>query len=71
LLQVTERVGISLTEICAMHPASSICGLFFAHPQARYFGVGKIKRDQLEDYARRKGWSVPEAERWLAPSLGE
>jgi 5-methyltetrahydrofolate--homocysteine methyltransferase len=71
LLQVTERVGITLTEVCAMHPASSICGLYFAHPQARYFGVGKIGRDQLEDYARRKGWSVAQAERWLAPSLGE
>jgi 5-methyltetrahydrofolate--homocysteine methyltransferase len=71
LLPVTERVGISLTEVCAMHPASSICGLYFAHPAVRYFGVGKIKRDQLEDYARRKGWSVAEAERWLAPSLGE
>jgi len=71
LLQVTERVGITLTEVCAMHPASSICGLYFAHPQARYFGVGKIKRDQLSDYARRKGWSLAEAERWLAPSLGE
>jgi 5-methyltetrahydrofolate--homocysteine methyltransferase len=69
LLRVTERTGIQLTEACAMHPASSICGIYFAHPGARYFGVGKIGRDQLQDYARRKGWTTAEAERWLAPSL--
>jgi 5-methyltetrahydrofolate--homocysteine methyltransferase len=52
-----------------MWPAASVSGLYFAHPEAAYFGVGAITRDQLEDYARRKGWDASEAERWLAPSL--
>ena len=52
-----------------MWPGASVCGLYFSHPQSHYFGVGKIERDQVEDYARRKGWSVAEAERWLAPIL--
>ena len=54
-----------------MLPAASVSGLYFWHPQARYFGLGRIGRDQLEDYARRKGWSIAEAERWLAPNLGD
>ncbi len=62
-------LGITLTESCAMDPAASVSGLYFAHPQARYFGLGKIRRDQVEDYAARKGLSVSEIERWLAPSL--
>ena len=53
-----------------MMPAASVSGLYFAHPQARYFNVGKITREQVEDYAKRKGWSLSEAERWLAPNLG-
>ena len=53
----------------AMLPAASVSGYYFWHPEARYFGIGRIDRDQLEDYARRKGWSIPEAERWLAPNL--
>ena len=53
-----------------MTPASSVSGLYFAHPESRYFGLGRIQRDQVEDYARRKGWSSEEAERWLAPNLG-
>ena len=53
-----------------MAPASSVCGLIFSHPQASYFGVGRIGRDQVEDYARRKAISVGEVERWLAPNLG-
>jgi 5-methyltetrahydrofolate--homocysteine methyltransferase len=53
-----------------MTPAASVSGLYFAHPQSRYFAVGKIGRDQVEDYARRKGMSVEEAERWLSPVLG-
>ena len=69
LLEAPERAGITLTESFAMWPGSSVSGLYFAHPDARYFGVGKIERDQVEDYARRKGWSVEEAERWLAPVL--
>jgi len=64
-----EQLGIRLTESFAMMPAASVSGLYFAHPQSRYFAVGKIGRDQVEDYARRKGMSVAEAERWLAPNL--
>ena len=64
-----ERIGVKLTESFAMWPGASVCGLYLSHPEARYFGVGKIERDQVEDYARRKGWSVVEAERWLAPIL--
>ena len=64
-----EREGITLTESDAMHPAASVSGLYFAHPDARYFGLGPIERDQVRDYARRKGWSMAEAERHLAPSL--
>jgi 5-methyltetrahydrofolate--homocysteine methyltransferase len=64
-----ERIGIQLTESYAMWPGASVSGLYLAHPQSAYFGVGKIERDQVEDYARRKGWSVAECERWLAPIL--
>jgi 5-methyltetrahydrofolate--homocysteine methyltransferase len=64
-----ERIGVKLTESFAMWPGASVCGLYFSHPESHYFGVGKIERDQVEDYARRKGWSVAEAERWLAPIL--
>jgi len=70
LLSATERAGVSLTESFAMSPASAVSGLYFAHPDARYFGLGRVDRDQVEDYASRKGWSVEEAERWLGPSLG-
>ena len=52
-----------------MWPGASVCGLYLSHPDCHYFGVGKIERDQVEDYAARKGWTVPEAERWLAPVL--
>ena len=69
ILDAESRAGISLTESMAMLPAASVSGLYFWHPQARYFGVGRIGRDQLEDYARRKGWTIAEAERWLAPNL--
>ena len=64
-----ERAGISLTESFAMAPAASVSGLYFAHPEAKYFNVGRLGRDQVEDYARRKGISVAEVERWLAPNL--
>ncbi len=60
---------MKLTESYAMWPGSSVSGLYFSHPESFYFGVGKIERDQVEDYAARKGWSVGEAERWLAPVL--
>ena len=69
LLDATEATGIKLTESFAMIPPASVSGLYFAHPESHYFGVGKIGRDQVEDYAKRKGWPVAEAERWLAPIL--
>ncbi|MGO9547141.1 MAG: methionine synthase [Rhodomicrobium sp.] len=69
LLRAEEATGIKLTESFAMAPAASVSGLYFSHPQSHYFGVGKIERDQVEDYARRKGWPLAEAERWLAPIL--
>ncbi|MGE0854535.1 MAG: vitamin B12 dependent-methionine synthase activation domain-containing protein, partial [Hyphomicrobiaceae bacterium] len=69
LMDVRSKAGIELTESFAMWPAASVSGLYFAHPQAHYFGVGKVERDQVEDYAARKGWTVEEAERWLAPVL--
>ena len=69
LLDVERNAGIVLTDSYAMWPAAAVCGWYFAHPAARYFGVGKLGRDQVADYARRKGFSVAEAERWLAPNL--
>jgi 5-methyltetrahydrofolate--homocysteine methyltransferase len=69
LLGSTEATGVTLTESCAMAPASSVSGWYFNHPDAKYFGVGKVGRDQVEDYAQRKGFSLPEAERWLGPYL--
>jgi 5-methyltetrahydrofolate--homocysteine methyltransferase len=69
LLDVEKNTGIVLTESLAMYPTAAVCGLYFAHPQAHYFGTGKITREQLEDYARRKGFNVEEAERWLSPIL--
>jgi 5-methyltetrahydrofolate--homocysteine methyltransferase len=65
-----ERAGIRLTESFAMHPASSVSGFYFSHPESRYFAVGKVGRDQMIDYARRKGMPLAEIERWLAPVLG-
>ena len=69
LLQPEENAGVTLTESFAMHPGASVSGLYFAHPEARYFAVGKIERDQVRDYAARKGESVEFIERWLAPNL--
>ncbi len=70
LLDATANTGITLTESFAMWPAASVSGLYFAHPQARYFSVDRISRDQVESYAARKGMSVAEVERWLGPNLG-
>ncbi len=70
LLEATEKAGITLTESCAMLPGASVSGYYFWHPQSQYFGLGRIGRDQVEDYARRKGMPVAEVERWLAPNLG-
>jgi 5-methyltetrahydrofolate--homocysteine methyltransferase len=69
LLDAETQTGIWLTESKAMVPAASVSGLYFAHPEARYFAVGRIARDQVEDYARRRGESVAAVERWLAPNL--
>jgi 5-methyltetrahydrofolate--homocysteine methyltransferase len=69
LLDAEAATGIQLTESFAMWPGSSVSGLYFSHPESHYFGVGRIERDQAEDYARRKGWPLTEAERWLAPIL--
>ena len=69
LLGAESSAGMALTESFAMTPAASVSGLYFAHPQSHYFGVGKIDRDQVSDYARRKGWRVETAERWLSPIL--
>jgi 5-methyltetrahydrofolate--homocysteine methyltransferase len=70
LLDAEHTAGISLTESFAMWPTAAVSGFYFSHPQARYFGVGQIDRDQVADYAARKGMSLQEAERWLAPNLG-
>ncbi|MDF1763258.1 MAG: methionine synthase [Oleibacter sp.] len=69
LLKATEEVGIELTESFAMYPTAAVSGWYFAHPDAQYFNVGKLKKDQVEDYAQRKGESIDYVERWLAPSL--
>jgi 5-methyltetrahydrofolate--homocysteine methyltransferase len=69
LMDVANATGITLTESYAMWPGASVAGLYLAHPESHYFGVGKVERDQVEDYAMRKGWTVEEAERWLAPVL--
>jgi 5-methyltetrahydrofolate--homocysteine methyltransferase len=69
LLDASAATGITLTESCAMSPASSVSGLYFNHPEAKYFAVGKVGRDQVEDYAARKAMSVAEVERWLGPYL--
>jgi 5-methyltetrahydrofolate--homocysteine methyltransferase len=69
LLDVEKRTGIKLTESFAMYPAAAVSGLYFAHPEARYFAVGKIDRDQVLDYSRRKGMDVKTVEKWLAPNL--
>ena len=65
LLDGERQIGVRLTESFAMWPGASVSGFYFSHPDSYYFGVGKIERDQVEDYAARKGWSVMEAERWL------
>ncbi len=71
ILEVEEMIGVKLTESLAMYPAASVSGYYFAHPDARYFGLGKISADQLEDYAGRKGIPLEEARKWLSPNLAE
>ncbi len=70
LLEARERLDVTLTESCMMVPGASVSGWYFSHPEARYFGIGRIGRDQVADYAGRKGWDLATAERWLAPILG-
>ncbi|HEY6823643.1 MAG TPA: vitamin B12 dependent-methionine synthase activation domain-containing protein [Steroidobacteraceae bacterium] len=70
LLDAERNAGIRLTDSYAMYPTAAVSGWYIAHPQAHYFAIGKIDRDQVEDYARRKGWTLAEAQRWLAPNLG-
>ncbi|WP_448528354.1 methionine synthase [Raineya sp.] len=69
LLQATEKIGLQLTESFAMYPAAAVCGMYFAHPESRYFGLGKIAKDQVSEYAQRKQISIEEAEKWLSPVL--
>jgi 5-methyltetrahydrofolate--homocysteine methyltransferase len=69
LLEAESRIGLRLTESFAMWPGAAVSGIYFSHPESRYFGVGKIERDQAEDYAVRKGWTLAQAEKWLAPIL--
>ena len=71
LLQVKEKIGVNLTESLAMWPAASVSGYYFGNPEAKYFGLGKIKEDQLEDYAKRRGVSKDEARKWLNPNLAD
>ncbi|TFV51649.1 methionine synthase [Blastococcus sp. TF02A_35] len=70
LLDVEATAGIELTESLAMWPGAAVSGFYFSHPESRYFVLGRVGRDQVEDYARRKGWTVDEAEKWLSPNLG-
>ena len=70
LLDVTEQIGVALTEGMAMTPAASVSGFYLAHPDAKYFGVGKVQKDQVADYAARKGWTIEKAERWMSSFLG-
>ena len=69
LLDAEAQAGMELTESYAMNPPASVSGLYFGHAESHYFGVGKIDRDQVEDYAKRKGWDVALCEKWLAPIL--
>ena len=70
LLDANAQIGVSLTESYAMWPAASVSGFYFGHPQARYFAVDRLTKDQVEDYAKRKGEPLAQVERWLAPNLG-
>ena len=69
MLQPEKRIDLKITESYAMWPAAAVSGFYFSHPDSRYFGTGKINRDQVEDYAKRKGWNMDTAEKWLGPVL--
>ena len=70
LLDVETNTGIKLTDGMAMWPGASVSGIYYSHPQSQYFVVGRLGQDQVADYARRKGWTMKDTERWLAPNLG-
>ena len=70
LLGAQDQTGVTLTESCAMHPGAAVCGLYFSHPESHYFAISELQKDQIEDYARRKGMEVMEVEKWLGPWLG-
>jgi 5-methyltetrahydrofolate--homocysteine methyltransferase len=70
LLGATDETGVYLTESCAMHPGAAVCGLYFSHPESHYFALSELQKDQVEDYAKRKGMTLAEAEKWLGPWLG-
>jgi 5-methyltetrahydrofolate--homocysteine methyltransferase len=70
LLDVTANTGIELTDGMAMWPGAAVSGIYYGHPQSQYFVVGRLGQDQVADYARRKGWTLKEAEHWLSPNLG-
>ncbi len=70
LLDVTPATGVELTESCAMHPGAAVSGLLFSHPESKYFAISDLQKDQVEDYAQRKGWTIDKAEKWLGPWLG-
>ncbi|MFC7338961.1 methionine synthase [Haloferula chungangensis] len=70
LLEAPEKTGVTLTESCAMHPGAAVSGLMFSHPESHYFAISELQKDQIEDYAQRKGWTIEEAEKWLGPWLG-
>jgi 5-methyltetrahydrofolate--homocysteine methyltransferase len=70
LLDVEKTIGLELTESRAMNPGCSVSGLYFAHPEAKYFNVGKLDKDQVDDYAKRKNWPIEDAMKWLSPNLG-
>ncbi|BDS08023.1 methionine synthase [Oceaniferula spumae] len=70
LLDATTACGVELTESCAMHPGSAVSGLLFSHPESKYFAISDLQKDQVEDYAKRKGWDLATAEKWLGPWLG-
>jgi 5-methyltetrahydrofolate--homocysteine methyltransferase len=69
-LEVEKNTGITLTESFAMFPTAAVSGLYFSHPDAKYFGLGKINKDQVVDYSKRKGFNLEIMERWLSPNLG-
>ena len=70
LLGASSATGVTLTETCAMHPGAAVCGLYFSHPESHYFALSELQKDQVEDYAKRKGMTLAEAEKWLGPWLG-